>query len=344
VVSFAGEALKQEGMIMFGRRLIPVWIGIIALSGIFLTGQETWPPPTVSVDTQDWDHLDTEGTAVRIWGALGLSESIENWNEGFVWDTEAHDNWQDYPNKVWADNYAPINRFSVNIEGLDRFTEYHYRAYVESLPDGETKAVGEDHTFIPGGPRVYTHLASDLDQTSADLNGELGHMGGATSVDVLFEYGEDQASPDIVVGEQTLTELGSFSTTLTDLESCTKYFFQAVGSNDADTHTGWTLQFSPGEPNASTGLPTDVGTDTATLKGRLWDLAGMPSADVWFRYGDISPDNLDQSTTPQTLDATGEFSEVIGGLNPGTRYWVRAFVDNGLCTNQGAIVAFTTEP
>ena len=311
------------------------FLGILSLSGCV---------DTVNVDTLEWDHLDTEGTAARIWGALALSESIENWNEGFVWDTEAHDNWEDYPNKVWADNYDAINRFSVNIQGLDRFTEYHYRAYAVDVAVGDTTGVGEDRTFIPGGPGVYTHFASNVDQTSADLNGELGQMGGATTVDVLFEYGENLISPDIEAGEQTLTEVGVFSTTLTDLDSCTKYFFRAVATNDADTHIGWTLQFSPGKPNASTGFPSDIGSDTATLEGNLWDLAGMPSADVWFRYSDASPDNLDQSTSPQTLGATGDFSAVIGGLNPGTRYWVRAFVDNGLCQNEGAIVAFTTQP
>jgi hypothetical protein len=327
---------------MGARKNLPIMTLAFGLIGIlFLSGC----PQPVNVDTGDWDHLDAEGTAARIWGALGLGESVENWNEGFVWDTQAHDNWQDYPNKVWADNYDPVNRFSVNLEGLDRFTEYHYRAYVESLPVGDTIAVGEDRTFIPGGPRVYTHLASNVGQTSADLNGELWHMGGATSVDVLFEYGQVWNSLDTQVGDQSLTELGHFNTTLTDLESCTKYFFHAVATNDADTHIGWTLQFTPGKPNASTGFPTDIGTDTATLRGNLWDLAGMPSADVWFRYGDISPDNLDQSTAPQTLGATGEFSEIIGGLNPGTRYWVQAFVDNGLCQNEGAILAFdTTEP
>ena len=35
---------------MFRRNLIPVWVGLIALSGMFLLGQETWPPPPICVD------------------------------------------------------------------------------------------------------------------------------------------------------------------------------------------------------------------------------------------------------------------------------------------------------
>jgi len=35
---------------MFSRRTLPVWIGLIALSGMFLLGQETWPPACVDTD------------------------------------------------------------------------------------------------------------------------------------------------------------------------------------------------------------------------------------------------------------------------------------------------------
>lgn len=28
---------------MFGKNLVSIWIGILALSGMFLAGQETWP-------------------------------------------------------------------------------------------------------------------------------------------------------------------------------------------------------------------------------------------------------------------------------------------------------------
>lgn len=35
---------------MFRRNLIPVWLGIILLSGMFLMGQDTWSPPCVELD------------------------------------------------------------------------------------------------------------------------------------------------------------------------------------------------------------------------------------------------------------------------------------------------------
>ena len=42
---------------MFSRRTLPVWIGLILLSGMFLLGQETWPPPTcVDNDGDGWGN------------------------------------------------------------------------------------------------------------------------------------------------------------------------------------------------------------------------------------------------------------------------------------------------
>jgi len=47
---------------MFKRRLVPVWIGIILLSGMFLMGQETWPPPQGTLaDVQNVSVSGAEG-------------------------------------------------------------------------------------------------------------------------------------------------------------------------------------------------------------------------------------------------------------------------------------------
>lgn len=297
------------------------------------------------VATLGWEHSDATGTAVRIWGQLALTESIQNWEEGFVWDTQMHADWRDYENFAWADHYEAVNRFSLDIEGLDRLTTYHYRAYVEDSQTGTVVSVGDDREFIPGAPSVQTDLASDLSAQGADLHGELLHMGGAAGVDVWFEYGTNPASLDIEAGHQTLTQPEHFHATLTGLDSCTKYYFRAVAVNDADTHQGLTRSFTPGEPGIGTRHAIDVTADTATLRGELSDLAGRPNASVWFEYGDAHPQNLDKTTTPQTMDVPGDFSADITDLNPFTRYYFRAVADNGLCDEvAGAVVDFTTLP
>ena len=140
-----------------------------------------------------------------------------------------------------------------------------------------------------------------------------------------------------------MTDIGLYAASVADLESCIPYSFRAVARNDADTTVGLTLKVTPGKPDVVSRLPSAVGVDTATFEGELWDLTGSPTADVWFQYGDSSPNDLNLSTPSQTMDITGEFSAEVAGLHPNTTYWVSAFSDNGVCQAAGAVYSFKTQ-
>ena len=76
---------------MFSRRTLPVWIGLIFLSGMFLMGQDTWGPPPTCVDT-DGDgygnpasascahpELDCDDTNADVYpGAPELCDGVDN--------------------------------------------------------------------------------------------------------------------------------------------------------------------------------------------------------------------------------------------------------------------------
>ncbi len=48
---------------MFSRNLIPIWFGIIILSGLFLMGQDAWPPLPAPCQDADGDHVGLFGSA-----------------------------------------------------------------------------------------------------------------------------------------------------------------------------------------------------------------------------------------------------------------------------------------
>jgi hypothetical protein len=313
--------------------VVPILLAITSLSGCIGAN---------AITTWGWDHQNTAGTEVRIWGHLTLSENFHNWNAWFVYDTEAHDDWQNYNYQVEADNYDALNYFSVNIGNLSRTTEYHYRAVGEYQGQNSVIRVGADAKFIPGGPRVWTDNASNIGITSATLVGHLTHLGGASSCDVWFEYGDDENYLGEETPPQTMTSTGDFSAEITGLDSCKTYYFRAVAENDADTWVGFKLKVTPGMPVVETYLPTDVTTDSAIYHGTLWHLGGPATCDVWFEYGDDNPNNLDESTTPQTMNMTDTFEASVTGLNIGTTYWVRAVSDNGICESRGEIKEFKT--
>ena len=322
------------------KKFIPIFIAIVLIGvSIFSGCVGPW-----AIDTLGWDHMNEAGTAVRLWGQLTISESADNWNEGFVWDTEFHQDWQDYLYRSWADNHGGLGLFSLNIQNLSRTTTYHYRAYGEYLKAQNQIRVGGDTTFIPGGPRVTTDNASNIGLTEVTLNGDLWHLGGAPSCEVFFLYGTDQSALNLETTHEIMTDTGSFSATIDSLTSNTTYYYKAVAKNDADTWAGVILSVTPGQPVVVTRQPGEIGKDHAILKGELWHTGGTTECDVWFVYSDVSPNQLDQSTTPQTMNATGPFQAYIGNLSATTKYWYRAVAFNGVAQAKGDIYEFTTTP
>jgi hypothetical protein len=54
ILGFVFHFTTKGGAIMFRRNLIPVWVGILVLSGMFFMGQEAWEPqPTQCEDNGD---------------------------------------------------------------------------------------------------------------------------------------------------------------------------------------------------------------------------------------------------------------------------------------------------
>ena len=325
--------MQRKGVLAIA--LVILLISIVGLSGCV----GPW-----AVRTMGWDHINTEGTAVRIWGQLTISESPDNWNEGFVYDTAYHDNWNDYLYKVWASDHHGLGFFSLDIDNLTRTTTYHYRAFAENLKASNQIKVGGDSVFIPGGPRVVTDNATAIGLTQATLNGNLWHMGGSATCEVFFMYGTDQDLLDKSTPHVNLTETSKFNATLFGLTTNVTIFYKAVAKNDADTWTGVILSFAPGRPLVVTRQPGEIGKDYAILKGELWSMAGPTACNVWFAYSDKSANDLNQSTPHQLLNTTGPFEVRIDGLKATTKYWYRAMGDNGVAQGQGEIYEFTTTP
>jgi hypothetical protein len=314
--------------------LVPILLVVSALSGCVAAN---------AIQTKHWDHINTEGTGVRLWGFLVLAENFHNWDGYFVYDTEKHDNWELYEYRVEADNYDSLNFFSVDIYDLDRTTEYHYRAVGEKTDQSATIRVGVDHTFIPGGPRVAVDYATNIEIDSVTLNGVLTHMGGAATCEVFFRYGTDPNNLNLETTHETMTSTGDFSADISGLSSCVTYYFKAIAINDADTWSSvFTFQVTPGLPTVQTFLPNEVTETSAKFRGELFDFGGPATCTVWFEYGDDNPNQLDEETDPIVLSELGDFDIVQDGLTPGTTYWVRAVADNGVCENRGKVKEFRT--
>ena len=94
--------------------LVPLILAVSALSGCIAAN---------AIQTGLWTHSNSEGTGVNLIGHLIWYENFKNWDGYIVYDTEFHDNWENYQYRVTNISYDLDNYFHANIEGLDRLTE-----------------------------------------------------------------------------------------------------------------------------------------------------------------------------------------------------------------------------
>lgn len=111
---------------------------------------------------------------------------------------------------------------------------------VASDDDSDTRTVAVEALQV--APTVETNGATNVDTSSATLNGELTDIGSASEVEVYFQYRETGETAWAETGVQTLTAAETFEETVTGLESDTDYEFRAVaesmdGSDIGDIQT-----------------------------------------------------------------------------------------------------------
>lgn len=108
------------------------------------------------------------------------------------------------------------------------------RRDVLKLAGGSLAAVATSGVASASTLDVATKDASSIDDSSAYLNGELLDLGGASSADVWFEWGESGSDLPYSTSSETMSSTGIFSHQITGLSSGTTYEFKAVAYTDLD--------------------------------------------------------------------------------------------------------------
>ncbi len=244
------------------------------------------------------------------------------------------------------------------ITNLTKNTTYYFRLVAENQFG---RVEGSPYTFkttegnpapIGSAPTTKTTSESNVSRTTANLNGEVTPNRSTTYY--WFEYGKTSQLGNI----STFSSIGdgtakiSVSTSLSNLEPLTTYYFRLNAQNQFGTINGSILNFktagptSTAAPKVETKDATSISSSAATLHGSV--APNGIETKYWFEY---STDSLLGSvllrTTPtETLSASSNNSSVkadISNLASKTTYYFRLVGQNSQGTVRGDNTTFKTK-
>lgn len=277
---------------------------------------------------------------------LSLGQRSSTVQVGIQWgSTPTPDlNWQ----RVGFLSYTAPGSYSFGLNSLSPGTTYYYRAMAIDI-DPASPVYGDivSFTTMPVSPSVTTNPAGSVTSSSAILNGNLASLGGASTVNVSFQWGTRQGGPyPNSTTPQARTSAGAFQAGLSSLGPNTTYYYRAVADGGANgTNYGGEVSFTTSRmpPNVSTNNASSVTSNSATLNGNLSNLGTATTVNVSLQWGTTQGGPYPNSTPVQAMSAAGPFSAGLTGLAAKTTYYFRAKADGGFNgISYGSENSFTT--
>ncbi len=201
---------------------------------------------------------------------------------------------------------------------IDNVTITKAQAGVTITTTGGTKE-GTSNSFnvTANLPSVTTDNATNVEETTATLNGTLTNDGGE-ACEVRFQYGKTESYSDNTSWQAGKVTGNSFSENITGLDKGTLYHFRAQAKNTAGTANGQdkTLLTKPDPPTGFTATPGNTQVSLSWTKG------GGANRTMIIRKVGGYPANRSDGT--QVYFDTGT-SYTDTGLTNGTTYYYSAW-------------------
>ena len=255
--------------------------------------------------------------------------------------------WSTSPNPTVSDNHitdsSGLNTFTCSLDSLAYSTTYYIRAYAINAAG---IAYGEQRFFTTLAPyiAVSTSSVSDITCVSATCGGDVT-AGNPFAVSARGVCWSTSAYPTLADSHTVDSSgMGSFTSSITGLQPNTTYRVRAYAIYyNADTVYGGQKTFV---------TPTDLPmVTTATLSDILYTTATCGGEVTYEGIAAVTARGVCWSTSPTptangsyTVDGSGigSFTSFITGLQPNTRYYVRAYAINSVDTVYGTQRYFNT--
>jgi len=197
-----------------------------------------------------------------------------------------------------------------------------------------------------GTPTVTTNSVSSITSNSAVCGGNVTSDGGSTVTarGVCWSITSNPTTDNSKTTDGSGT--GSFTSIITGLNASTKYYVKAYATNSIGTAYGPNVDFITNPTTAKATVTTNsvssITSNSAVCGGNVTSDGGTPVTARGVCWS-ITP-NPTSINNSKTTDGsgTGSFTSSITGLNPSTKYYVRAYATNSIGTVYGSNVDFTT--
>ncbi|MEM7394421.1 MAG: hypothetical protein AAF492_18960, partial [Verrucomicrobiota bacterium] len=275
------------------------------------------------------------GTSATLNGIYGASGSVFTVT-AYYGETDGGTSTSAWDQSVVLGVYTNVlsTNLSVGVSGLVQGTTYFFTFLISNVATSFWAPDGFSFSTPAAPPSVSNLPPANVWSITADVGGSVFDTGGDAPLVTLF-YGLTDVGTAfswdafIDLGAQT----GDFQVALSGLLEQSMYYYRVYATNSGGI--GWapasdsfmTLLAAP--PVVETLAPTNIGANTALLLGNVTDPGNDPPI-VTLYYGPF-----DGGTNAAVWDKsvvmglrTNAFAVPVSGLDPDTRYYVRAFAAN----------------
>ncbi|RAJ33497.1 fibrobacter succinogenes major paralogous domain-containing protein [Pedobacter cryoconitis] len=240
--------------------------------------------------------------------------------------------------------------FAVSMTNLKPGITYYVRAY--AINSAET-SYGDVTSFTTIGlPVIVTNSPGLITNTTGLMGGTVtSASGGIISSRGVYWSTVENFEPNPLSPDKTINGggTGSFDSQLKDLMADTRYYVKAYATNVAGTDYGQQVGFTtypPGLPLLTTVNPVLITGTTVYCGGNITEEGGVPTTIrgvVWSTTPNFNPETETVHRTLEGGAGKGIFNSQVTGLQPGAKYYIRAYATNRVGVGYGNELSFTTQ-
>ncbi|MFN8206851.1 MAG: fibrobacter succinogenes major paralogous domain-containing protein [Bacteroidales bacterium] len=259
---------------------------------------------------------------------------------------------------------VPYLRFDGNVDFLERTWDWEFAGgldanlgfkaailgyslgdYNTTLANWEKIILSGEGTFAKELPVLSTTSISGIGETFAGSGGNISSDGGAsvTARGVCWNTSGSPGIEDYTTIDGT--GVGAYSSYLSGLNPGTTYYVRAYATNSVGTAYGNEVHFTTvphiNPPSLITDSITGIKGNLATCRGTVSVDGGSPVLGRGFCWNTTGSPTL-RDFSKAVGSGSGSFTALIGGMNPTTMYYLRAYGYNAVDTGYGNELVFTT--